>query len=97
MNCKRDLDDLGNLARSAYTSYFMKTIHYVPLECPPPGVPPLEVLQPVGCVELAMTHRSASRCYIARGRFSVTAIHPNDRWSITSSTKPPSGIISSTE
>ena len=54
--------------------------------------------QPVGCVELAMTHRSASRCvYIARGRISATAIHPNDRWSITSSTKPPSGIISSTE
>ena len=25
--------------------------------------------------------------YIARGRFSVTAIHPNDRWSVTSSTR----------
>jgi len=34
VNCKRDLDDLGNLARSTYTSYFMKTIHYVPLEVP---------------------------------------------------------------
>ena len=34
VNCKRDLDDLGDLARSAYVSYFMKTIHYVPLECP---------------------------------------------------------------
>ena len=40
---------------------------------------------------------SLRRTYIARGRISATAIHPNDRWSITSSTKPPSGIISSTE
>jgi hypothetical protein len=30
-NSKRDLDDLGDLARSAYVSYFMKTVHYVPL------------------------------------------------------------------
>ena len=37
MSCEGDLDDLGNLTRSAYTSYFMKTIHYVSLE----------VLQPV--------------------------------------------------
>ena len=44
VNCKRDLDDLGNLARSAYTSYFMKTIHYVPLEVP--GFP--EFAQGVG-------------------------------------------------
>ena len=34
VNWKRDLDDLGDLARSAYVSYFMKTIHYVPLEGP---------------------------------------------------------------
>jgi|GEM_PF-4255644 len=31
VDCKRALDDLGNLARSAYASYSMKAIHYVPL------------------------------------------------------------------
>ena len=30
MNCKSDLGGLGDLVRSAYAFYLMKTIHYVP-------------------------------------------------------------------
>jgi hypothetical protein len=31
VDCKRALDNLGDLARSAYGSYFVKAIHHVPL------------------------------------------------------------------
>ncbi len=34
VDCKRALDDLGDLARSAYASYLMKAIHYIPLGYP---------------------------------------------------------------
>jgi hypothetical protein len=31
VDCKRALDDLGDLAHLAYASYLMKAIYYVPL------------------------------------------------------------------
>lgn len=34
VNCKSDLGGLGDLVRSAYAFYFMKTIHYVPWWAP---------------------------------------------------------------